>query len=1399
MADSADVKSDNSETLEELTRFTPPIVFREMRHTILVDGEPQLATTFPLQDAYQDERWAAVLFLDISGFTALTEKLAQEGPDGTEELTVILNQHFTELVELVNSAGGEVVAYAGDAFAAIFPGPIGETRLGAQIRRKRVELAAHCALAMQGARVRMEQATGAHLEFKIGIGSGVIRLCHLGGQDGKWHLLLKGPGFEEAVFAEGSAKPGDTIIAPNTIEWLEGDGVKTRSLDSGSFKLLRLGNSKVTPARTTIPELTPEEMEALKGYISPTVLRLVESGQNEYLGETRPLTVMFINLPDIRPTGALDEDQTIVQTLQAAIFGKGGQINKLSVDEKGVSALVIFGLPPVVLEDVPLAAMEAARDVHQKMVEAEKRCKIGVTTGTVFCGLIGSDERKEFTVIGDNVNLAARLMQKSDYGILCDRPTWSGTETQFNYKELKPLKLKGKSEKVPAYKLATGADQISRRRVRRMEMVGRDKEKSMIVDAAAKAKEGEFEAIWLQGEAGFGKSLLLSNCTAELGLSEYDVAFVEASPTEKALPFAIWKKVFASWLSEDMPPVKEWRAQLARDVQFLASSESILYPSAASDFLGFPVESDEDGQIDGISRKDWAISHLEALIRYRANKKPLCVFLDSLQWSDDASLDGVLRILRRKPRGVCLVLSSRPLPIPPRGSFAPILRTEIPHVLLPKMKDKAIAQLIASRFGEKPDRVELGIVDTVTRLSHGNPAFAHETIMMLKTEGSIEQARSGIRWAGDETDASSMNLPESTQVAILKRLDRLSPPLQLVLKVASVIGYQFGYRALRGIYPISSDKAQLSQLLEELRLGGFLRVVSQQKKILEFFNSETARVCYESMLAQQRKKLHRRYAQWLEKGRSAEVDDTYLAMAHHWKEAGFLAKSMHYYELIGATSASRGSEEEALESFHAAIEMFSQCKEDKRPPAEHEASWWRRIGEIHYQRGDLESGTAAIENALSCLGRVFPESDEMWAIVGARERIRKLALAVTPGSVLSLEDDAERFSASESSELMGAVAELNLRQSKFQRAEALSEWSLNDSAGLGNHVSRVKALSFGGTVASIQGRRKKAKRYFSEAMKMADELSSPMHWVQTAFRQWELGLESTADASEIKKLEDIIEVAQAKGARDLHEYGLMLLSTIQFIMGQHEQSFDTSVKLEKLGVEREHPRAVAYGKLGKARIHSARLDVVPAFKEAESVLKMPELLQEPIFQLRAEVWRLHALYTRGKFDLCHLSLRKVASQLASGVPLELTILPVASTFFEVASGMWGKALKHASRYQVELGHATNLGMRLLQGLAQSRPVAELNAQFAESIYLVHKGQGKKGWKLLVNVNKRSKKHHRSYEEARSYFEMSRRAECQPHLRKVHLTEAQQIFWHLRAEGWSQELERTLAELKGDLA
>ena len=200
----------------------------------------------------------------------------------------------------------------------------------------------------------------------------------------------------------------------------------------------------------------------------------------------------------------------------------------------------------------------------------------------------------------------------------------------------------------------------------------------------------------------------------------------------------------------------------------------------------------------------------------------------------------------------------------------------------------------------------------------------------------------------------------------------------------------------------------------------------------------------------------------------------------------------------------------------------------------------------------------------------------------------------------------------------------------------------------------------------------------------------------------------------------------------------MLRSTGMFIMGRHDESLEAGEKLIRLGAERSHPRAVGMGTLAKARVHAARLDVSHSYQEAEAVLKIPELYHEPLIQTQAEVWRLHALWHRGKLDRCHISLRKVAQSLALGVPLDLMLLPVAVSYFEVAVGMWAKALKHASRYQVEFGHAVSLGLRLLQGLGSSRPVARLNADLAESMYLAYKGQGPKGWKLLRSVNKRSK-------------------------------------------------------------
>ena len=144
------------------------------------------------------------------------------------------------------------------------------------------------------------------------------------------------------------------------------------------------------------------------------------------------------------------------------------------------------------------------------------------------------------------------------------------------------------------------------------------------------------------------------------------------------------------------------KRKVEREVHYLSSAESILFLGVAADFLGFRSNKVRMDRSMGRLGKDWALSHLEALIRYRASQKPICIFLDALQWSDDG-LEGINRILKRRPPGVFMVLSSRPLPIPPRGGFAAILRAEIPHLLLPGDETRRDRFTIASRFGEKPE------------------------------------------------------------------------------------------------------------------------------------------------------------------------------------------------------------------------------------------------------------------------------------------------------------------------------------------------------------------------------------------------------------------------------------------------------------------------------------------------------------------------------------------------------------------------------------------------------------------------------------------------------------------------------------------------------------------------
>jgi class 3 adenylate cyclase len=246
----------------ELASYVPALVARRFADRLEPLVEPE-CERFP----------AAVLFADISGFTALTERLAGTGPNGVEELTELLNDCFGELVELVGTYGGEVVKFAGDALVAIWPADDDDSGVTAW--------AARCGLAMQQSLHGREFAAGAQLSVRIAVGSGQLSVAHLGGVRGRWELVVGGPAVVQACAAEQLARPGDVVFSPDAYDLVGAisTGEQVR-LDAGGPPALRLAS--IRPPTNAAPLVRTGTVEAagpaLRGYVPAAVTARLAAG-----------------------------------------------------------------------------------------------------------------------------------------------------------------------------------------------------------------------------------------------------------------------------------------------------------------------------------------------------------------------------------------------------------------------------------------------------------------------------------------------------------------------------------------------------------------------------------------------------------------------------------------------------------------------------------------------------------------------------------------------------------------------------------------------------------------------------------------------------------------------------------------------------------------------------------------------------------------------------------------------------------------------------------------------------------------------------------------------------------------------------------------------------------------
>jgi class 3 adenylate cyclase len=634
----------------ELASYVPALVARRFADR----REPLVAP--------ESERFpAAVLFADISGFTALTERLAGTGPNGVEELTELLNDCFGELVELVGTHGGEVVKFAGDALLAIWLADDDDSGVTAW--------AARCGLAMQQSLHGREFAAGAQLSVRIAVGSGQLSVAHLGGVRGRWEFVVGGPAVVQACVAEQLARPGDVVVCPDAYDLVGAisTGEQVR-LDAGGPSALRLAS--IRPPTSPAPRVRTGTVEAagpaLRGYVPAAVTARLAAGQSAWISELRSVTVLFLRLPSLDDISAdtLEQAQQLVGSVQQALYEYEGSVNKLGVDDKGATMVAAFGLPPVAHEDDPVRAVRAALGIQARLQSRGLRPALGLATGRVFCGSVGSNQRREYTMIGGVVNLAARLMQAADDELVCDAATQQATEAKLTFEALPPRRLKGWAQPVAVF----------RPRGQRLlrppsgSLVGRAREQDLLTQRLVVLQQGQGGTVLVEGEAGIGKSRLLDGLVELAAGVPVRTLVGAADAVRSTTPYHPWRPVFESVFGvEDVAESSERRTRVLDRLRARPELER-LAPLLA-DVLPLDLPSDEIlGQLRGPVRADNLRRLLVGALRMVAAEQPLLLVLEDAHWCDSASWALAWLVAQQIP-SVLLVLALRPLadPVPEYG------------------------------------------------------------------------------------------------------------------------------------------------------------------------------------------------------------------------------------------------------------------------------------------------------------------------------------------------------------------------------------------------------------------------------------------------------------------------------------------------------------------------------------------------------------------------------------------------------------------------------------------------------------------------------------------------------------------------------------------------------------
>lgn len=994
----------------------------------------------------------SLLFSDVSGFTALSERLAHQGQEGAEQLTRAINAYFERMLDILAWSGGILLKFAGDALLVYFPAERRADKDGEQARwavraGQRMMRAMHEFAAIPTALGPVE------LRMKIGVSTGLFAGLSVGSVKRMEYVLLGDP-VTRVMGAEGAATAGQVVVDSTTLTQLA--PTPFTDLDNGFYAVEEepdetldafeiraetghtrsTENSGFTPAEMAANmQHLVDQIAALTPYLPhPLVERITDAaGQRRIESEYRLTTVLFTNvtgfenlLPDAN--ASLDHVTRLMSdyfdAIHAAVARYDGVITRIDPYSKGSKVLILFGAP-VAHEDDPergtRAALEmmaelAALNARWQTVDPVIQQRTGITHGLTFAGQAGAATRREYTVMGDDVNLAARLMSAGTPGqILLAPSVYAKVAGRFAITALPAIRVKGKTNPIPIYQVDGLAEEnpLTSRLRDLPPLFGREKELAAVLELANNALAGRGARLTLRGPAGIGKSHLAYTLTAHVLAQGAQAILVECHAYTAETPYHVWTSLLhtlAGFTADENPEQRSekfhtWLAELglteARAIDALFILLGLHNPHPPS-FIPTPARETETpaaakpparaGLFAQLGQKMadapakphegapapnlWKLAQeRQEAERFKSGSGPMWQRLEA-------------RVTARERERLFAAVSALVERLAQRAPFVLLVENAqwmdtLSQALLDDLQTRIAAWPVLIVLAERTEDEnatdantlilrpldQTGTCDLVTHMLQ-----AGETIDIAVLCQSIHRHSGGnplfveeiVRWmqrtgrTTPDTVETGLRSSDVLQELIISRVDSLPYSERVAAKDASIIGDDFHASDLAPLQDTGADDAHLTSSLTGLESAQMVLQTSPADVHYAFRQTLTREFIYNSQPFDKRRTQHARLAEYLEQQHASVLAAYAELLAYHYAAAQRWLSAARYLILSGDKARQRYAFPQAAACYRRALEMIERLPVEPILPdiATHKVYIYTGLGDITLLTGDFAAAAA---------------------------------------------------------------------------------------------------------------------------------------------------------------------------------------------------------------------------------------------------------------------------------------------------------------------------------------------------------------------------------------------------------------------------------------------------------